>query len=247
MDRMLYVAMSAAKQTMRAQSVNTNNLANLSTTGFKADLEQFRSMPVFGDGHPSRVYAMAESPAVDTEPGPISQTGRELDVAVRDEGWIAVQAPDGSEAYTRAGDLRVNGTGLLVNGAGQPVIGNNGGPVTVPPAEKIEIGADGTLSIRPVGQDANVLAEVDRIKLVNPDPEQLSKGEDGLIRLKEGGAAPADAEVGLISGALEKSNVSAVESMVRMIDLSRQYEAQVKLMKAAEDNDKAATRLLQMA
>lgn len=247
MDRMLYLAMSAAKQTMRAQTVNTNNLANLSTTGFKADLEQFRSMPVFGDGHASRVYAMAESPAVDTEPGPISQTGRDLDVAIRGNGWMAVQAPDGTEAYTRAGDLRVNGTGLLVNGAGHPVIGNNGGPITVPSAEKIEIGADGTLSIRPVGQDANVLAEVDRIKLVNPDPAQLSKGEDGLIRLQEGGVAPADAGVGLVSGALEKSNVSAVESMVRMIDLSRQYEAQIKLMKAAEENDSAATRLLQMA
>jgi flagellar basal-body rod protein FlgF len=247
MDRVLFLAMSGARQTMEAQAINTNNLANLSTTGFKSDLAQFRSMPVFGPGAPTRVYAMAERPGVDLQPGPIDATGRNLDVAIRGEGWLAVQAPDGTEAYSRAGDLRVSSAGFLETGAGHPVLGNGGAPISVPPAESIQIGADGTISIRPVGQEANVLAEVDRIKLVNPSANELVKGKDGLMRLSSGAQAPADASVNLVSGALETSNVSAVESMVNMIELARQYEMNVKIMQSAKENDTAGNEILRMA
>ena len=247
MDRMLYLAMSSAKQTVVAQAVNSNNLANASTTGFKADLEQFRSMPVFGQGMPSRVYAMTERPATDFTPGSFNTTGRDLDMAIQGEGWIAVQSKDGSEAYTRAGDLRLDATGMLTTGAGHPVIGNNGGPIVIPPAESIEIGADGTISIRPVGQAPNVLAEVDRIKLVNPEATELTKGTDGLIRSKQGGITPPDASVQLVSGALEGSNVNTVEAMVKMIELQRQYEMQVKMMKTAKENDAAASSIMKLA
>ncbi|MCW8917929.1 MAG: flagellar basal-body rod protein FlgF [Gammaproteobacteria bacterium] len=247
MDRMLYLAMSGASQTMLAQSVNSNNLANATTTGFKADLEQFRSMPVYGQGMPSRVYAMSERPATDFTPGTLNTTGRDLDMAIRGEGWIAVQGADGAEAYTRAGDLRVDANGILTTGAGHAVIGNNGGPIVVPPAESIEIGADGLVSIRPVGQAANALAEVDRIKLVNPDSTTLTKGEDGLMRLKEEGIVPADAAVQLVSGALEGSNVSSVEAMVKMIELQRSYEMQVKMMNTAKENDAALSSIMQLA
>jgi flagellar basal-body rod protein FlgF len=247
MDRMLYLAMSGAKQTMLAQSVNSNNLANATTTGFKADLEQFRSMPVYGEGMPSRVYAMTERPATDFTTGSFNTTGRDLDVAVRGEGWIAVQAKDGTEAYTRAGDLRMDANGMLTTGTGLPVIGNNGGPIVVPPAETIEIGVDGSITIRPVGQAPSVLAEVDRIKLVNPAADDLTKGSDGLIRTKQAGeTAPADAAVQLVSGALEGSNVNTVDAMVKMIELQRQYEMQVKMMKTAKDNDDSASSLLRM-
>jgi len=157
-----------------------------------------------------------------------------------------VQAPDGSEAYTRAGDLRVNSVGVMTNGAGHPVMGN-GGPVAVPPHASITVGADGTISIRPLGQGPETLATVDRIKLVRPDTEQLEKGADGLLRLKEGAVAEADAEVRLTSGALESSNVNVAETLVNMIDLARRYELQVKVMTtAAEDADKAA-QLLSMS
>ena len=247
MDRMLYLAMSTAKQTMHAQAVNTNNLANASTTGFKADLEQFRSMPVFGEGMPSRVYAMAERPGIDFEPGPINATGRDLDMAIQGEGWMAVQAPDGSEAYTRAGDLRIESSGMLTTGAGHPVIGNSGAPIFIPPAETLEIGADGTISVRPLGQAANTLAEVERIKLVNPDAANLTKGDDGLIRLKDGGVAPADAVVNLVSGSLEGSNVSTVDAMVKMIELQRQYEMQVKMMNTAKENDGATDQIMRLS
>jgi flagellar basal-body rod protein FlgF len=246
MDKMLYIAMSGAKQTTLAQTVNANNLANVSTAGFKADLAQFRAMPVFGAGMPTRAYAMAERPGVDMNTGALTTTGNELDVAVRGEGWLAVQTADGGEAYTRAGDLRLDSAGMLVTGAGHPVLGN-GGPIALPPFEKLEIGTDGTLSIRPVGQGPNVLAEVDRIKLVNPPAAELTKGRDGLFRRMDGNIEPPDGQVQLISGALEGSNVSAVEAMVNMISLSRQYEAQLKMMETAKDNDAASDQLLRMA
>ncbi len=247
MDRMLYLAMTGARQTMVAQAVNTNNLANTSTTGFKADLEQFRAMPVFGPGQPSRVYAMTERPATDLSFGSINQTGRELDVAIQGDGWLAVQAPDGSEAYTRAGELRVEPSGLLVTGGGHLVLGEGGTPISIPPAEKLEIGVDGTISIRPVGQGENALATLDRIKLVNPELAELTKGEDGLMRTRSGEPALADANVRVISGALETSNVNAVEAMVNMIELARHYEMQVKMMSAAKETDAASTKLLSMA
>lgn len=251
MDRMLYVAMSGAKQIMLAQAVNNNNLANVSTAGFRADLDAFRSMPVFGPGYPSRVYAMTERPGTDMSGGALTTTGRELDVAVNGQGWITVQAPDGSEAYTRAGDLRVSVNGQLETGAGHPVMGN-GGPIAVPPFEKIEIGADGTISVLPIGQAPNALAVVDRIKLVNPLSRDMEKGVDGLMRVKgsingQGGDAPADATVSLAGGVLESSNVNAVEAMVKMIELSRHYETQIKMMRVAQENDVAATQMMRIS
>ncbi len=245
MDRMLYLAMTGAREVMNAQAVNTNNLANATTVGFRADMESAMSLPLYGPGQPSRVYGVTEGNGVDLSPGALQQTGRELDVAVDGDGWIAVQAPDGGEAYTRAGDLRVDAFGILTNGAGHPVIGNSG-PIAIPPNAKLDIGRDGTISIRPLGQGPNALAVLDRIKLVKLPPDQVVKGEDGLMRLRGGGRAEADASVTLVSGALEASNVNAVESMVRLIELARLYESQVKLMRTAEENDGAAARLLRM-
>ena len=245
MDRMLYVAMSGAKQIMLAQAVNNNNLANVSTAGFRADLDAFRSMPVFGPGYPSRVYTMTDRPGTDMSAGALTTTGRELDVAVNGQGWITVQAPDGSEAYTRAGDLRVSVNGQLETGAGHPVMGN-GGPIAIPPFDKIEIGSDGTISILPIGQAPSALAVVDRIKLVNPLQRDMEKGVDGLMRVKGSEVAP-DATVSLAGGVLESSNVNAVEAMVKMIELSRHYETQIKMMRVAQENDVAATQMMRMS
>ncbi len=245
MDRSLFVAMSGAKETLQAQSSVSNNLANVNTTGFKADLEQFRSMPVFGPGFPTRVYALNERPATDFDPGPIQTTGRELDVAVKGDGWIAVQAPDGSEAYTRRGDLRITPEGMLQTGDGLPILGENG-PIAIPPAQKIDIAGDGTITIVPLGEKPDVTAVVDRIKLVRTDPRQLEKGIDGLIRLKNGQTAEADAGVTLVSGALERSNVNSVAALVDLIELARRYELQVKMMKTAETDADATSRLLRM-
>lgn len=245
MDRMLYLAMSAAKQTMNAQAVATNNLANAATTGFKADFEAQRAMQVYGPGHPARVYAMTERPGTDFAPGSIETTGNDLDIAVNGNGFIAVLAPDGTEAYTRAGDLRVGVNGQLTTGAGHPVLGN-GGPIAVPQSQSLMIGVDGTISIRPLGQEANTLAQVDRIKLVDPDVSQMVKGEDGLLRLADGSNAPADAAVRVASGALEGSNVNSVNAMVDIITHARHYEMAVKAMSTAQQMDAAGARLLNL-
>ncbi|MFT4585678.1 MAG: flagellar basal-body rod protein FlgF [Gammaproteobacteria bacterium] len=246
MDRMIYVAMSAAKQMLSAQSVSAHNLSNAGTVGFKADLGAFHSMPVYGPGHPSRVFAMASKPGVDFQAGSIEMTGNDLDVAVIGKGFIAVQAKDGSEAYTRAGDLNLSVTGQLTNGAGYAVLGN-GGPIAIPQSESILIGNDGTISIRPVGQEPATLAQVDRIKLVAPDERELVKGGDGLFRLKSGEFAPPDASVTVTSKALERSNVIIASEMVNMIENSRQYEMAVKMMSSAQELDAAGARILRIS
>ncbi len=246
MDKSLYIAMSGAKQTLLAQTANANNLANAQTSGFKSDLEQFRSMPVYGPGFPSRVYAMAERPGTDLSPGAMQQTGRELDVAVEGEGWIAVQGPDGKEAYTRAGDLRITPEGLLQTGTGLQVMGQDG-PISLPPAQKLEIGKDGTISMVPLGANATNTAVIDRIKLVKPELQNLEKRSDGLMHLKDNQTAEASADVTLVQGAIEGSNVNTIGAMVDMIELSKNFELQTKVMKSADENSQASARLMQLA
>jgi flagellar basal-body rod protein FlgF len=176
-------------------------------------------------------------------------TGRELDVAINGNGWFAVQAQDGSEAYTRAGDLRITPEGLLQNGAGQQFLSEQGQPISIPPAQKIEIGRDGSISIIPQGSNATTLALVGRIKLVNPGDENLQKLEDGLMHPKQSGGQPipADANVNLFQGALEGSNVNAMSALVEMIELSRNFEMQTKVMKTVDENAGASAKLMQMA
>jgi flagellar basal-body rod protein FlgF len=245
MDRMLYVAMTGARETLRAQTANNHNLANASTVGFKADLQAFQSRQVVGDGYASRVYATAATTGYDANVGALMSTGRDLDVAVQGKGYIAVQGYDGREAYTRAGDLRVDADGQLRNGAGLQVMGD-AGPIAVPPHASVVVGGDGTVSIVPLGQGPETKAVVGRIKLVNPADDDLTKGQDGLFRMKDGSDAQADATTRLSSGVLESSNVSVADAMVQMIELSRRFDMQVRAMRSAEDNGAASARLLSM-
>jgi flagellar basal-body rod protein FlgF len=248
MDRSLYIAMSGAKQSLQAQNSNANNLANMQTTGFKSDLEWFRSRPVSGAGYPSRVYAMIEKPGTDFESGPLQTTGRDLDVAINGEGWIAVQGGDydSKEAYTRAGDLRITPEGLLKTGAGLQVLGQSG-PITIPPAEKVTIGNDGTISIIPLGSgNATTTVEVDRIKLVKPNLQDMEKQGDGLLHAKNGQPLAADADVMLSSGVLEGSNVNAFQAMIEMLELAKNFELQTKVMKSVDENSTAGAKLMQM-
>jgi flagellar basal-body rod protein FlgF len=246
MDRMLYIAMSGAKETLIAQANNSNNLANVNTPGFMEDLNQFRSMPVFGEGYPTRVYALGERSNINFEKGSIQSTGNPLDLAVKGEGYFAVQSVDGSEAYTRRGDLKVDANGLVTNGQGLPLIGNSG-PIALPPYERLEIAPDGTITILPEGATPEGLAIIDRIKMVNPEADQLIKGEDGLLRLKEGEEADADADTQLVSGAIESSNVNVADTLVTMIELARKFEMQVKMMKTAEELDSTSVKLMSMS
>ena len=245
MDRVLYVMASGARQVMRAQALNSHNLANINTVGFQADLANFTSQTVYGPGHESRTYAVAQDAGARFDKGTIQSTGRPLDVAVTGNGWLSVQAADGTEAYTRAGNLRVNINGQLITGAGYPVMGDTG-PILVPEYQNLEIGVDGTVSIQPIGQQANTLAEIGRIKMVSPDQQEMVKGSDGLLRSRGGAPLEPSSDVELVSGSLESSNVNGIEAMVNMIDLARSFELSVQVMQTAREMDERTTKLMEI-
>jgi flagellar basal-body rod protein FlgF len=242
MDRAAYVAMTGAKHILLAQGLAGHNIANANTPGFRADLYAFASSPVYGPGYASRVNSVATDGGWSANGGAVENTGRELDVAVQGTGFIAIQGPDGSEAYTRAGDLRVGPDGLLTTGAGHPVLGEQA-PVAIPPYAQVTIGTDGTVSIVPLGQAENTLASVDRIKLVNPPANQLIKGDDGLLHTRDKKPLESAADVQLTAGSLEASNVDAGQSMIEMIELSRVWDMNVKLIETTERDAAAAARL----
>jgi flagellar basal-body rod protein FlgF len=247
MDRMIYVAMSGAKQMLEQQSVVANNIANASTTGFRAQMNAFRAAEVFGDGVATRAFVVDSTTGADFTPGAIQHTGRDLDVAVEGAGWIAVQTADGSEAYTRNGSLKVNVNGMLQTRNGISVLGD-GGPISIPADTRITVGGDGTVSTVPTGNtQATQVTAIGRIKLVNPPEAQLVRGDDGLFRLRDGGQAEVDTKVKLQGGSLESSNVNVVESMVSMISIARQFDMQMKILQNADSNDRQASQLLSTA
>jgi flagellar basal-body rod protein FlgF len=245
MDRMIYVAMSGAKQALSQQATVAHNLANVTTGGYRAEASVFRAVPLIGDGAATRTFVIDSTPGADFRPGALQNTGRDLDIAVQGRGWIAVQAPDGSEAYTRAGSLQLNENGTLQTRAGHAVLGD-GGPLAVPNDTLVTIGGDGTVSTVPTGNRPSANSVLGRIKLVNPPEASLERGNDGLFRVRGGTAAPADANVRLVSGALEASNVNAVDAMVSMIALARQFDMQMKMLQNAEGNATKAAQLLTM-
>jgi flagellar basal-body rod protein FlgF len=238
MDRLIYLAMSGAKATMQRQDILANNLANASTVGFRAELQAFRAVPVRGEGASTRVYALESTVGYDAESGPLTSTGRNLDVAMRGNAWMAVQGLDGTEAYTRAGALEVNAEGQLVTAGGLTVMGD-GGPVSVPANSELSFAPDGTITAAAPGGKPTT---VGKLKMVTPEAP-LQRGEDGLFRAADGDLS-ADPNARLQGGALEGSNVSAVESMVGMISASRQFEHQMKMLQTVERQEQSAQKLL---
>lgn len=245
MDRLIYVAMSGASHTMNQQALVSHNLANVSTVGFKAEVSAFRALQVQGDGSQTRAFVMNSTPGADLSSGVIQNTDRDMDVAVQGKGWIAVQAADGSEAYTRNGSLLVGPNGLLQTRNGLTVLGD-GGPLAVPPDAEVTIAKDGTVSIIPNGQSPNTMAAVGRLKLVNPPEADLVKSGDGLFRLSSGLPAPSDANVVLAQKSLETSNVNVVDALVSMISLARQYDMQIKLLQNAENNSQKSSQIMNL-
>jgi flagellar basal-body rod protein FlgF len=240
---MIYVAMAGAKHILEQQSVVANNLANASTSGYRAAASAFRAVPVVGDGLQTRTFVVASTPGADFTPGVLQKTGRDLDVAIQGQGWIAVELADGSEAYTRNGSLQASANGMLQTRNGLNVMGE-GGPITIPPDMNITIAREGTVSLVPNIPPPNAVTTVGRIKLVNPDPQQLVRGEDGLFRMRNGGTAASDPGVALASGMLEGSNVNVVEQLVSMISLARQYDLQMKLLGSADNGANQASQIL---
>lgn len=247
MDKLLYVSMTGARENMNAQKIHANNLANATTTGFKADLEQARSMKAVGEGLETRYFSMAERPGTDLSQGVLNQTGRDLDIAIDGEGFLAIMDDKGQEVYTRSGELSVNINGELVTKSGNNVLNQNGEVIVLPEASKITVANDGNISVIAMGEQAAEVAIVDRIKFVNPDPKTLFKGLDGnMTNGVVGGVLPADPNVRVQSGYLEASNVSPVTELTSIIGLSRQFEMQVKLMKTAEENSQKATSVMNL-
>lgn len=245
MDRLIYTAMTGAKHVFMQQAGTANNLANASTIGFKAQEHRFRAVPVLGEGMPTRAFVVDASVSDVMDEGPLMFTSRNLDVAVQGKGWIAVQLPDGSEAYTRAGSLDVDVTGLLQTKSGYTVAGD-GGPINIPPDNTIEIAPDGTVSVVPTFGTPNNANAIGRIKLVNPPEADMVRGADGLFRMRDGQPAPGDEKVKLASGALEGSNVNVTDAMVNLISLARQFEMQIKMLQTADANAQRADQLLSL-
>lgn len=245
MDRLIYIAMTGAKHTLWQQASTAHNLANVTTTGYRAETNAFRALPVLGEGAKTRAFVVDSTTGSDFSSGVIQHTGRDLDMAVQGKGWIAVQAADGSEAYTRNGSFQIDANGVLQTRNGQNVLGDSG-PIAIPPDNDITVAKDGTISAIPTGQTLTSVTSVGRVKLVNPPEADLVKGQDGLFRLKSGLPAPADANVMLAGSSLESSNVNMVEAMVNMITLARSFDMQTKLVTNAQNNDAKAGQILNL-
>lgn len=245
MDRVIYIAMTGAREITRQQAAVSHNLANVSTHGFRQELNVFRALPVVGEGARTRAFVAETTPRTDFTQGVIQATGRPLDVAIRGPGWIAVQDASGQEAYTRMGHLQIGSNGILQTTNGLTVLGD-AGPLAVPPEQEPLIAKDGTVSTVPIGQNLAGVAIAGRIKLVNPAEQELQRGDDGLFRSADGQPAEADARVQLVSGALETSNVNAAEALVNMVSLARQFEMQMKVLGNAEANHRSTDKVLSM-
>jgi flagellar basal-body rod protein FlgF len=243
MDRLIYVAMTGAQQLLEKQAVASHNLANASTPGFKADISAFRAVPMYGPGQPTRTYALETTPGADFSPGTVTSTGRDLDVAINGPGFLTVQTTAGTEAYTRAGALSVSPSGELQTSSGLTVLGD-GGPISIPENTRVAIGADGTVSAVDQSSPGANVTTLGKLKLVNPDTSQLTKGGDGLFRMKGSASADGDDTVSLTAGAVESSNVNAVSAMVDMIDLARQFDMQMKALQSVDQNEQHASQLL---
>lgn len=246
MDRLIYTAMTGAKHVMEQQATNSNNLANATTTGFRAQLDSFRAVPVQGADIPTRTYVVDATVGTDYSAGAMQITGRELDVALQGKGWLVLEQADGSEALTRHGSLKISENGLLQSQNGLNIVGE-GGPITIPPDLRISIGKDGTISGIPSGSQPNAVQVIGRLKLVNPAEENLQRLESGLFKTKDNAETDPDPAVSVAGGMLENSNVNVVESMVTMINLARSFDLQMKLLQNAENNANKASQIFALS
>lgn len=247
MDRLIYTSLSAMRSLMQKQVMTANNLANVNTTGFRGDLTNSESV-YLGDGSgaiSARAQATDSRDSADMGSGTSVATGRDLDVALNGDALLGVQARDGTEAYTRRGDLQLTDSGLLTTGDGLPVMGDSG-PITLPPADKITIDKTGVVWIVPLGGDPANPVQTDHLKLVSATGSNIAKGNDGLFHVANGGALPSDPNAQLTAGALEGSNVNVTKTLTDMIDASRAWETQVKMLSGAKEMDTSTAELMNL-
>lgn len=245
MDKIAYTSVNAMQTLMKRQTAIANNMANSDTVGFKADMISAEAKYLNGPGHDSRAMSVERDMQADMNAGAVTQTGRPLDIALEGDAMIAVQAADGKEAYSRRGDLRIAASGTMVTGDGFPVLGESG-PVTVPPSERVDISADGTVFFVPQGGDPTQPQELGKIKLVSMTGTALSKGPDTLFHVLDDGTLPVDENARVISGALEGSNVNMTAALVDMIETSRAWETQAKLLRSADELDESGASIMNL-
>ena len=245
MDRLIHTSLSGLRAAMARQTATANNLANANTTGFRAELSSARALWIRGEGLQSRAQASQEVLAADMHAGTVSETGRDLDVAMQGDALLAVQAANGQEAYTRRGDLQISDSGLLTTGDGHPVLGEQG-PITLPPADSLRIAEDGMIWIVPRGGDPNAPQQVDRLKLTTPAGSRVTKALDGLFRVENDGVLPSDPQARLTPRSLEGSNVEATSALIDMIEASRAWDNQLNLITTARDMDVSGAELMRL-
>lgn len=242
MDRLIYTALSGASHTLMEQQISANNLANVNTGGFRSDIALSQSEQVQGRGFSTRFMSAENQSGINDSAGIPEKTDRSLDVAIQGKGYIAVQDAAGNEVYTRNGNIQQDDQGqLTVNG--YLVLGDNG-PIVLPPNAIASFGSDGTLSVTPDDGDVKGTMDVDRLKLVDIPLNNLAKNPEGMLVTANGVPASVDEDIKVSGGYLESSNVSAVSEMMASISLNRQFESQIKMMKAAEDLSDYGNRLL---
>jgi flagellar basal-body rod protein FlgF len=245
MDRLIYTSLSALKGAMARQTATANNLANVSTPGFRAEMAEAQAIWLRGAQTNGRAVTSEEVLGADMRPGTVMSTGRSLDIAIEGQALLTVQAPDGDEAYTRRGDLQIAESGLLSTGDGHPIVGLQG-PVILPPADSMEIDREGRIWIVPEGGDPQAPQEVGKLKLVSPVGTSVVKGLDGLFRVPGNGTLPEDINARVKSGSLEGSNVNATFALTEMIEASRSWDVQLKMIGDARDLDAATAELMQL-
>ncbi|HZG46125.1 MAG TPA: flagellar basal body rod protein FlgF [Allosphingosinicella sp.] len=245
MDRIVHASLSAMRGAMARQAATAHNLANAGTVGFRADMSAAQSTMLHVGGELFGARASNQILSADMSAGTVTQTGRDMDVALSGDAMLAVQAPNGDESYTRRGDLQVTDSGLVTTGDGHPVLGE-GGPLTLPPADSVRIDNDGSVWVVPQGGDPANPTKVDRLKLASPTGSDVVKGVDGLFRVKGGGALPQDPEARLTSKALEGSNVNSTQALIDMIEASRAWDTQMNLITSARELDTSAADLMRI-
>ena len=245
MDRLIHTALSGMRGAMSRQTVTANNLANANTVGFRSEMSSAEALWVRGQGFTARAPSSQEVRAADMSAGSVSDTGRDLDIALQGDALLAVQAEDGSEAYTRRGDLQLSASGLLTTGDGHPVLGE-GGPLTLPPADSVRIAEDGAVWIVPTGGDPNQPQQIDRLKLATPAGSRVQKGLDGLFRVENAGILPSDPAARVTPHSLEGSNVNTSQALIDMIEASRSWDTQLNLITQARDMDTSAADLMRL-
>jgi len=246
MDKLIYTSLTSGKHTLAQMDTVTHNLSNISTDGFKAQMDSFRAVPKLSTDLPVQAFVVNSTTGADFTPGVTHETGRELDVAVQGSGWLVVQGKDGKEAYTRAGSLKTDENGVLQTQRGLNVVGV-GGDITIPADVSVTISKDGTVSTIPVGNKVANTTLIGQLKLVNPPENTLVRGDDGLFRTNDGSQPDADPGVAVVGGSIESSNVNSVESLVTMISLSRQFDIHMQMLTNAQTNDAKASSVLSLA